>query len=99
MVNQTVRGLYCLRCGSRKIVRGNLGEAARFYPKRGVLRALLARPVLLEHADSHACLECGLTWNEVDPYELRRNLRAYGMAPHSTGVMEVVSGERVDVAL
>jgi len=50
-------------------------------------------------AQSHACLECGLTWNEVDPYELRRNLRDYGVVPHGTGVMEVVQGKRVDVAL
>lgn len=99
MFNQTVRGMYCLRCGSRKVVRGTLGESARFYPMRGLLQALLAKPVYLDRDQSHACLECGLTWNEVDPYELRRNLRSYGVAPHNTGVMQVVKGERVDVAL
>ena len=99
MFGQTVRGLYCLRCGTRKVVRGSLGESARFYPLRGVLRALLGKPVVLEHSNSHACLECGLTWNEVDPYALRKNLRDYGISPHSTGVMEVVRGKRVDVAL
>ena len=99
MFNQTVRGIYCLRCGSRKVVRGSLGEAARFYPLRGLIRALLAKPVLLARNDSHACLECGLAWNEVDPYDLRKNLRDYGLAPHSTGVMDVVKGKKVDVAI
>jgi hypothetical protein len=99
MFNQTVRGMYCLRCGSREVVRGTLGESARFYPLRGLVRALLAKPVFLANAHSHACIECGLAWNEVDPYELRRNLRDYGLAPHSTAVMEVVQGKRVDLAL
>jgi hypothetical protein len=99
MFNQTVRGMYCLRCGSKKVVRGNLGESARFYPKRGLLRSLLGKPVLLQNADSHACLECGLTWNEVEPYELRKNLRGFGLSPHSTGVMEAVQGKKVDVVL
>lgn len=99
MVHQTVRGMYCLRCGSRKVVRGSLGESARFYPSRGLVRALLAKPVLLAQAHAHACLECGLTWNEVDPYDLRKNLRDYGLARHSTGVMEVVAGQRVDLPL
>ena len=99
MFNNTVRGLYCMRCGSKKVVRGTLGEAARFYPVRGLLRSLFAKPVFLAHTSSHACLECGLAWNEVDPYDLRRNLRQYGVSPHSTGVMEVVQGKRVDVTL
>ena len=99
MFNQTVRGLYCMRYGSKKVVRGTLGEAARFYPLRGLLRSLLAKPVFLQDTNSHACLECGLAWNEVDPYDLRRNLRQYGISPHSTGVMEAVQGKRVDVTL
>ena len=99
MFSQTVRGMYCLRCGSRKVVRGTLGESARFYPLRGFLRSLLAKPVLLDNEHSHACLECGLTWNEVDPYDLRKNLRDYGLAPHRTSVMEVVRGEKVDLPL
>ena len=99
MFNQTVRGMYCLRCGTRKVVRGNLGESARFYPMRGLLRALLAKPVYLNNVHSHACLECGLTWNDVDPDELGKNLRDYGVAPHSTGVMDIVAGKKVDVAL
>ncbi len=99
MFNQTVRGMYCLRCGSKKVVRGNLGESARFYPKRSLLRSLLAKPVLLQNADSHACLDCGLTWNEVEPYELRKNLRDYGLSRHNTGVMEAVAGKKVDVVL
>jgi hypothetical protein len=99
MFGQTVRGMYCLRCGSKKVVRGSLGESARFYPLRSMLRALLAKPVFLQNAHSHACLECGLTWNELDPYELRKNLRDYGVSPHSTGVMDVVTGRKVDVSI
>jgi hypothetical protein len=91
--------MYCLRCSSRKVVRGALGEATRFYPLRGALRSWLGKPVFLSNEHSHACLECGLTWNEVDPYELRKNLRDYGLAPHSTVVMDVVLGKKVDVAL
>ena len=92
MFNQPVRGLYCLRCSSHKVVRGSLGEAARFYPLRGIVRALMGKPVFLSDAESHACLECGLTWNEVDPAALRGNLRDYGLSPHSTCVMQVVNG-------
>jgi hypothetical protein len=88
--NQTVRGFYCYRCGSRKVVRGNLGESTRFYPLRGLLQSLMGKPVHLQNQHSHACLDCGLTWNEVDAYELRKNLRDYGLAPHSTGVMQAV---------
>ena len=99
MFNQTVRGMYCLRCGSKKVVRGKLGESARFYPLRGLLQAMLGKPLALQNEHSHACLECGLTWNEVDPYGLRKNLRDYGVSPHSTGVMDVVSGKKVDVVL
>jgi hypothetical protein len=90
MLNQTVRGLYCYRCGSRKVVRGSLGESTRFYPLRGLLQSLLAKPVFLSNPHSHACMECGLTWNELDAYELRKNLRDYGLAPHNTGVMQAV---------
>jgi hypothetical protein len=90
MHNSTVRGLYCYRCGSRKVVRGHLGESSRFYPLRGFLQNLLGKPVFLENAHSHACLECGLTWNEVDAYELRKNLRDYGVAAHHTGVMQAI---------
>ncbi len=91
MFNQTVRGMYCLRCSSRTVVRGSL-EAERFYPLRGVLRSLLGKPVLLQNPHSHACMDCGLAWNEVDTDELRKNLRDYGLAPHSTGVMNAVRG-------
>jgi hypothetical protein len=90
MLNQTVRGLYCYRCGSRKVVRGHLGESTRFYPLRGFLQNLLGKPVFLDQTHSHACLECGLTWNAVDAYELRKNLREYGVAAHSTGVMQAI---------
>ena len=99
MFGQTIRGMYCLRCGSRKIVRGHLGEAARFYPLRSLVRALLGKPVMLTNAHSHACVECGLVWNEVEPDDLRRNVRDYGLVKHSTGVMDVVEGRKVDVAL
>ena len=99
LFNQTVRGIYCMRCGSRKVVRGTLGESARFYPLRSALKSFLSKPVFLDNVHSHACLECGLTWNEVDPYELRKNLRTYGMVPHSTGVMDLVQGKKVDVAI
>jgi hypothetical protein len=98
MFNQTVRGMYCLRCSSRKVVRGNF-EAERFYPLRGLLRSLVGKPVLLQNQHSHACMDCGLAWNEVDSVELRKNLRAYGLAPHSTGVMEAVNETGVDVRL
>ena len=98
MFNQTVRGMYCLRCSSRKVVRGDF-EAQRFYPLRGALRSLLGKPVLFQNPHSHACMDCGLAWNEVDPAELRKNLRAYGLAPHSTGVMDVVDGTEIDVRL
>jgi hypothetical protein len=100
--NSTIRGLYCYRCGTRKVVRGNLGEATRFYPLRGLLQSLLGKPVFLQHKYSHACLECGLTWNEIEPYELRKNLREYGLAPHSSGVMEAVRSKmpiEPDIAL
>ncbi len=99
MHNQTVRGMYCLRCSSKKVVRGSLGESARFYPLRSLIRSLLGKPVFLQNLHAHACLECGLTWNEVDPYDLRKNLRDYGVSPHSTGVMEAVQGRKVDVVL
>lgn len=98
MFNQTVRGLYCLRCSSRKIVRGRL-ESARFYPLRGAIRAWLGKPVLLANEHAHACLDCGLTWNEVDPHEMRKNLRDYGLSPHSTAVMLAVQEPKVDVSL
>ncbi len=90
MLNATIRGLYCYRSGSRKVVRGNLGESTRFYPRRGVLQNLLGKPVFLQNSHAHACLECGLTWNEVDAYELRKNLRDYGLAPHGTAVMQAI---------
>ena len=99
MFSQTVRGMYCLRCGSKKVVRGTLGESARFYPQRGLLKSLFGKPVFLQNTHSHACLDCGLAWNEVDPYELRKNLRDYGVSPHSTGVMAAVQASKVDVAL
>ena len=90
--SKPVRGLYCLRCSSRKIVCGSLGESARFYPMRGVVRSLMGKPVFLATSESHACLDCGLTWNEVDPADLRGNLRDYGISPHSTAVMQIVTG-------
>ncbi len=99
MFNQTVRGLYCLRCGSRKVVRGTLGESARFYPLRSALRALMGKPVFLQNEHAHACLDCGLTWNEVSPHELRKNLRDYGLVKHSTVVMEAVRGQKPDINL
>jgi hypothetical protein len=102
MFNQTVRGLYCYRCGTRKVVRGNLGEATRFYPLRGLLQALLGKPVFLQNKHSHACLECGLTWNEVEAYELRKNLRDYGLAPHNTAVMQAIQNQaplRPDISI
>ena len=91
LFSQPVRGLYCLRCSGRKVVRGSLGEAARFYPLRGVIRALMGKPVFLSDGESYACLDCGLAWNEVDPGALKRNLRDYGVSPHSTGVMHIAN--------
>ena len=90
MFNQTVRGRYCLRCASRQVVSGHMGESARFYPLRSALRSLLGKPVFLAEQHSHACLACGLTWNEVNPDDLRKNLRDYGRSPHSTGVMQAI---------
>jgi hypothetical protein len=92
MFNQTVRGMYCLRCSSRKVVRGTL-EAARFYPQRSLLRSLLGKPVFLANPHSHACLACGLVWNELDPDALRKNLREYGLSRHATGVMEALRSD------
>lgn len=88
--NHVQRGLYCLRCSSRKIVRGNLGEAPRFYPLRSFFQSLLSRPVPLARNESHACLDCGLAWNEVDPQSLLRNVQDFGLSPHATGVMQAV---------
>ncbi len=103
MFNQTVRGMYCLRCGSRKVVRGHLGEAARFYPLRSVIKSFLGKPVLLQNEHSHACMDCGLAWNEVDAQALRKNLRDYGLSPHSTTVMQAVHGtlapSKVDISV
>ncbi len=94
MFNQTVRGMYCLRCGSRKVVRGTLGEAARFYPLRSLVKSWLSKPVFLQNLHSHACMDCGLTWNEVDPDALRKNLRTYGLTTHSSVVMQAVAKDR-----
>ncbi len=96
-MDSTVRGMYCLRCGSKKVVRGSLGESARFYPLRNFFKALVAKPVLLVGIHSHACLQCGLAWNEVDPDELRRNVRSFGLSPHNTAVMQVVVGAPPDM--
>ena len=93
MFNQSSRGLYCLRCSSRKVVRGHLGESARFYPLRNALRSLLGKLVFLNNPHSHDCMACGLTWNEVNPDELRKNLRDYGLSPHSTAVMRAIQAE------
>jgi hypothetical protein len=99
MFNQTVRGMYCLRCGSRKVVRGTMGESARFYPLRSLFKSMLSKPVFFHDEHSHACMDCGLTWNEVDPSALRKNLRDYGMLPHSTVVMDAVADDKVDVPI
>jgi hypothetical protein len=95
-MDRTVRGMYCLRCSSKQVVRGSLGESARFYPLRGFLKAILGKPVFIKQEHSHACLDCGLIWNELDAASLRKNIRSFGLSPHSTGVMRVVRGE-VDV--
>jgi hypothetical protein len=93
MMDKTVRGMYCLRCGSKQVVRGSIGESARFYPLRGFLKAMLAKPVFINNEHSHACLDCGLIWNELDTASLRKNIRSFGLSPHSTGVMRVVQGD------
>ncbi len=90
MTQDTVRGMYCLRCSSRRVVRGKIGEAARFYPARAALKAMFAKPVFLSHEHSHACLDCGLAWAEVDRDELRKNLRKWGLVKHSTVVMDTL---------
>jgi len=91
-MDKTVRGMYCLRCSSKRVVRGSLGESARFYPLRGFFKAILGKPVFINNEYSHACLDCGLIWNELDPAALRKNIRTFGLAPHSTVVMRVVQG-------
>ena len=58
MCYQSGRGLYCLRCASRKVVRGHLGESARFCRLRNALRWLLGKPVFLNNPHSHACMAC-----------------------------------------
>ena len=95
MTQRSTRATYCLRCTSQKIVRGTLGEAARFYPERGWLKSLFGKPLVLSQVHSHACLDCGLTWNEVDAQALRQNLKEYGLSPHRTVVMQVVEAETV----
>ncbi len=92
-MDATVRGMYCLRCSSKSVVRGSLGESARFYPLRGFFKKLLGKPVFISDEHSHACLDCGLIWNELDAGSLRKNIRSFGLAPHSTGVMRVVQGK------
>lgn len=91
-MDKTVRGMYCLRCSSKRVVRGSLGESARFYPLRGFFKAILGKPIFINNEYSHACLDCGLIWNELDPGALRKNIRTFGLAPHSTVVMRVVHG-------
>ena len=92
-MDKTVRGMYCLRCSSLKVVRGSLGESARFYPLCGFFKAILGKPVFVRNEHSHACLDCGLIWNELDTASLRKNIRSFGLSPHNTGVMRVVQGE------
>ncbi|QTN29872.1 hypothetical protein HZ993_08725 [Rhodoferax sp. AJA081-3] len=89
-MDKTVRGMYCLRCSSKQVVRGSLGESARFYPLRGFFKAILGKPVFINDQYSHACLDCGLVWNELETGALKKNIRSFGLAPHSTGVMRVV---------
>ena len=89
-MDKAVRGMYCLRCRSKQVVRGSLGESARFYPLRGFFKAILGKPVFISNQHSHACLDCGLIWNELDTAALKKNIRTFGLAPHSTGVMRVV---------
>ena len=59
---------------------------------RDLVRALMGKPVFLASPESHACLKRGLSWNEVDPADLRGNLRDYGISPHTTGVMHIANG-------
>ncbi len=92
-MDKTVRGMYCLRCSSKQVVRGSLGESARFYPLRGLIKSIFGKPVFINEEYSHACLDCGLVWNELDTASLRKNIRSYGLAPHNTGVMRIVRGE------
>ena len=95
-MEKTVRGMYCLRCSSKSVVGGLLGESARFYPLRGFFKAVLGQPVFVREQHAHACLDCGLVWNDLDAGELRRNIRKFGLAPHSTVVMRVVDGQAVE---
>ncbi len=74
MESDTVRGVYCLRCSSRRVVLGKIGESARFYPARSAMKAMLAKPVFLSQEYSHACLDCGLAWTEMNRDDLRENL-------------------------
>lgn len=97
-MDRAVRGMYCLRCSSKQVVRGTLGESARFYPLRGFFKAILGKPVFINDEYSHACLDCGLIWNELDTGSLRKNIRSFGLSPHSTGVMRVVQGEDLSKA-
>ena len=92
-MEKTVRGMYCLRCSSKQVVRGSLGESARFYPLRGFFKAILGKPVFIKDEHSHACMDCGLVWNELDTTSLKKNIRTYGLSPHNTGVMRVVQGK------
>ena len=99
-MDKTVRGMYCLRCSSKQVVRGSLGESARFYPLRGFFKSILGKTVFINDQYSHACLDCGLIWNELDTGALKKNIRSFGLAPHSTGVMRVVreDGDRKETS-
>jgi DNA-directed RNA polymerase subunit RPC12/RpoP len=87
-------GVWCPRCQSRKVIEGQLGESTRFYPSRPVFKALTGKPVMLSNEVAYACARCGLTWSEVSPDDLQRNIRKYGLKPHSEDVMRLVAGER-----
>ncbi len=93
-IDRKALGMWCPRCQSRKVIEGQLGESTRFYPSRPVFKALKGKPVPLTKPQAHACARCGLAWTELEPEELQRNLRKYGLSPHGPDVMRIVDGER-----
>jgi DNA-directed RNA polymerase subunit RPC12/RpoP len=86
-------GVWCPRCQSRKVVEGKLGEGTGFFPSRPLFKAIKGKPVALSKELAYACARCGLTWGEVTPEDLQRNIRKYGLNPHSQDVMRIVQGE------
>jgi hypothetical protein len=75
----------CPSCGSASLVEGRLllsgtddGWVARFFPK-GLPFFTLRKSVTLANGELfRACTQCGHTWSQVSPTELRELLTGSG---------------------